>query len=85
MEKRSEFYYQMMVKVHTDNECLNNICFTDECTLILHNEPNVQNWRASASENTRNILLTKTQYVRLTFGREFMVTILLDHLNKIKI
>jgi hypothetical protein len=39
---------------------LSTICFTDECTFTLYNEPNVQNMRYWAQENTRVNIHTRT-------------------------
>jgi hypothetical protein len=41
---------------------LSTICFTDECTFTLNNEPNVQNMRYWAQENTGVNICTRTQY-----------------------
>jgi hypothetical protein len=38
------------------------ICFTDERTFTLNNEPNVQNTRYWAQENPRVNIPTRTQY-----------------------
>lgn len=62
MEKRTQFCYNMMEKANEDRYFLRNVCFTDECTFTLHNEPNVQNCRIWATHNPHKYLETRTQY-----------------------
>ena len=49
-------------KCNEDRAFVKNIIFTDEATLTLNNEPNLQNCRIWARENPRNVLHTRTQY-----------------------
>ena len=60
-ERRANFCFEMMERVNIDREFL-NICFTDECTFTLNNEPNVQNFRYWSQENEHRFLSTHTQY-----------------------
>lgn len=62
MEKRAEFCFTLMEKINDDSEFLKNVCFTDECTFTIHNEPNRQNCRMWANENPRLNLMTRSQY-----------------------
>jgi hypothetical protein len=61
-ESRSAFCYEMQERANNDGHFLSAICFTDECTFTLNNEPNVQNTRYWAQENTRVNISTRTQY-----------------------
>jgi hypothetical protein len=45
-----------------DRRFLSTICFTDESTFTLNNEPNVQNTRYWAQENLRVNIPTRNQY-----------------------
>lgn len=62
MERRAEFCYTIMEKANEDRNFLRNVCFTDECTFTLNNEPNAQNCRIWATQNPHNYLETRTQY-----------------------
>lgn len=62
MMTRNEFCNIIMEKANEDRNFLKDICFTDECTFTLHNEPNVQNNRMWYKENPRKLITTKTQY-----------------------
>jgi hypothetical protein len=61
-ESRSAFCYEMQERANNDRRFLSAICFTDECTFTLNNEPNVQNTRYWAQENPRVNISTRTQY-----------------------
>lgn len=61
-ENRSAFCYEMQERANDDRRFLSSICFTDECTFTLNNEPNVQNTRYWSQENPRINISTKTQY-----------------------
>jgi hypothetical protein len=50
-ESRSAFCYAMQESVDNDRRFLSAVCFTDECTFTLNNEPNVQNTRYWAEKN----------------------------------
>ena len=60
--RRQAFCFDMMERANTDREFLKNICFTDECTFTLNNEPNVQNYRYWNKENQHRFVETRTQY-----------------------
>ncbi|XP_031329394.1 uncharacterized protein LOC116181049 [Photinus pyralis] len=61
-ESRSAFCYEIQERANNDRRFLSSICFTDECTFTLNNEPNVQNTRHWAQENPRLNISTRTQY-----------------------
>jgi hypothetical protein len=61
-ESRSAFCYEMQERANNDRRFLSAICFTDECTFTLNNEPNVQNTRYWAQENPRFNISIRTQY-----------------------
>lgn len=63
-EDRQTFCEIMMEKSNTDPDFLSSVCFTDECTFTLNNEPNPQNVRYWAQENPRHFVTTRTQYPR---------------------
>lgn len=60
--RRQEFCFDMMERANMDREFLKNICFTDECTFTLNNEPNHQNYRYWSKENQHRFVETRTQY-----------------------
>lgn len=60
--RRQEFCFNVMERANMDREFLKNICFTDECTFTLNNEPNVQNCRYWSQENQNRFVETRTQY-----------------------
>lgn len=61
-ENRIVFCEEMQNRANTDRTFLSRICFTDECTFTLNNEPNVQNTRYWAVDNPRKSVSTRTQY-----------------------
>lgn len=61
-ESRRVFCEDIMERANRDRYFLPSICFTDECTFTLNNEPNAQNTRHWAQQNPRLQLLTRTQY-----------------------
>lgn len=61
-ETRSAFCEDMQERANNDRRFLSSVCFTDECTFTLNNEPNVQNTRYWAQENPRINISTRTQY-----------------------
>lgn len=61
-ESRRVFCEDMQERANRDRDFLPSICFTDECTFTLNNEPNVQNDRHWALENPRLNVTTRTQY-----------------------
>jgi hypothetical protein len=63
-ESRSAFCYEMQERANNDRRFLSAICFTDECTFTLNNEPNVQNTRYWAQENPRFNISIRTQYLQ---------------------
>ena len=60
--RRADFCFQMMERANNDRHFLKNICFTDECTFTLNNEPNVQNFRYWSRTNENRFVETRTQY-----------------------
>ena len=50
------------LEINMDRDFIRNICFTDECTFTLNNEPNVQNYRYWDKENQHRYVTTRTQY-----------------------
>jgi hypothetical protein len=60
-ESKSEICYEMQEHAN-DHPFLSTICFTDESTFTLNNEPNVQNTRYWAQENLRVNIPTRTRY-----------------------
>lgn len=52
----------MQERANNDRSFLSSICFTDESTFTLNNEPNVQNSRYWAQENPHCYISTRTQY-----------------------
>lgn len=61
-ERRMAFCFEVMERANNNRDFLGNICFTDECTFTLNNEPNVQNCRYWSQENEHRLVLTRTQY-----------------------
>lgn len=61
-ETRQFFCNLMMERVNADRDFLSAICFSDECTFTLNNEPNCQNCRLWSQDNPRFNLQTRTQY-----------------------
>lgn len=61
-ETRSTFCEIMQEKANRDQHFISSICFTDECTFTLNNEPNVQNTRTWTTENHHLTVCTGTQY-----------------------
>jgi hypothetical protein len=61
-ERRSLFCFEMMERANNDRYFLQNICFTDECTFTLNNEPNIQNYRYWSTQNEHRLACTRTQY-----------------------
>jgi hypothetical protein len=81
-ESRSAFCYEMQEHANNDRRFLSAICFTDECTFTLNNEPNVQNTRYWAQENQELIFLLELSILKnLISGLGFLITILLVHLK----
>jgi hypothetical protein len=71
-ESRSAFCYEMQERANNDRRFLSAICFTDECTFTLNNEPNVQNTRYWAQENPRvKFLLELSILKKLILGWDF--------------
>jgi hypothetical protein len=64
-ESKSETCYEIQGCAN-DRGFLSTICFTDESTFTLNNEPNVQNTRYWAQENPRVNIPTRTQFL-ITF------------------
>jgi hypothetical protein len=60
-ESKSETCYEIQERAN-DRRFLSTICFTDESTFTLNNEPNVQNTRYWAQENPRVNIPTRTRY-----------------------
>jgi len=60
--RRAEFCLNIMEKANNDQHFLRRICFTDECTFTLNNEPNCQNLRYWSTENQHRFIETRTQY-----------------------
>lgn len=52
----------MMERANENRDFLAHICFSDESTFTLNNEPNSQNTRIWANENPRFRIPTRTQY-----------------------
>jgi hypothetical protein len=72
----------MQEHANNDRRFLSAICFTDECTFTLNNEPNVQNTRYWAQENQELIFLLELSILKnLISGLGFLITILLVHLK----
>lgn len=61
-ERRTAFCFEVMERANNNRDFLKNICFTDECTFTLNNEPNVQNCRYWSQENEHRLVHTRTQY-----------------------
>lgn len=61
-ERRNAFCEEMQERANQDPNFLSSICFTDECTFTLNNEPNTQNTRHWAQENPHISFSTRTQY-----------------------
>lgn len=61
-ERRQTFCEIMQQKANQDEHFLSSICFTDESTFTLNNEPNTQNTRYWSIENPRQVVATRTQY-----------------------
>lgn len=59
---REEFCYEMMERANADREFISCVCFTDECTFTLNNEPNHQNVRNWSQTNPHLMLANHTQY-----------------------
>lgn len=62
LEKRIEFCQILVDRMNTNRNFSLNLCFTDECSFTLHNEPNTQNTRLWATENPHQFVATRTQY-----------------------
>lgn len=62
LESRSEFCENVMERANDDRNFLLNICFSDESSFTLHNEPNRQDTRYWAQQNPHNVVATRTQY-----------------------
>jgi hypothetical protein len=60
-ESKSETCYEIQERAN-DRSFLSTICFPDESTFTLNNEPNVQNTRYWAQENPRVNIPSRTQY-----------------------
>jgi len=60
--RRAEFCFNVMERANNDRSFLRNICFTDECTFSLNNEPNSQNLRYWSKTNQHRFVETRTQY-----------------------
>lgn len=60
--RRADFCFDMMERANNDRLFLRNICFSDEATFTLHNEPNVQNFRYWSQENEHVLVHSRTQY-----------------------
>jgi hypothetical protein len=60
-ESKSETCYKIQERAN-DRSFLLTICFPDESTFTLNNEPNVQNTRYWAQENPRVNIPSRTQY-----------------------
>jgi hypothetical protein len=60
--KLDSIYQKFSNLCANDRRFLSTICFTDESTFTLNNEPNVQNTRYWAQENLRVNIPTRTQY-----------------------
>ena len=58
-ERRMAFCFEVMERANNNRDFIRNICFTDESTFTLNNEPNIQNWRR---ENEHRLVHTRTQY-----------------------
>ncbi|KAF2882442.1 hypothetical protein ILUMI_23724 [Ignelater luminosus] len=61
-EKRAFFCEAMMERANEDRDFLSSICFTDECTFTLNNEPNCQDCRFWCQENPNLNVQSRTQY-----------------------
>lgn len=61
-ESRRVFCEAMQERSNGNRDFLRSICFTDECTFTLNNEPNTQNTRYWAQENPRLVFETRTQF-----------------------
>ena len=60
--RRQEFCLDVMERANMDREFLKNVCFSDECTFTLNNEPNIQNYRYWSKGNQNRFVETRTQY-----------------------
>lgn len=61
-ENRSAFCQIMMDKSNNEPDFLERVCFTDECTFTLNNQPHSQNFRYWSTDNPHLIVKTHTQY-----------------------
>jgi hypothetical protein len=83
--RRADFCFEVMEMANNDRDFLRNICFTDECTFTLNNEPNVQNFRYWSKENEHRFVSTRTQYPQKVnvwagiFGHRIIGPFFLNH------
>lgn len=61
-ERRATYCETIMDKANENRNFLYSLCYTDECTFTLHNEPNVQNFRHWSKDKPTLQNLSRTQY-----------------------